>query len=116
MCALYHPDPDGCREASVGTMSRVSGVTPLLHAAAERQRAPGNVSRVLTDVSHVSRLTCCVLQTLKQLQREQHEARVAALVARNRVFYRRQRCCESFTAFVIIVSFSSTLHLHLQPN
>ena len=42
--------------------------------------------------------------------------RVAALVARNRVFYRRQRCCESFTAFVIIVSFSSTLHLHLQPN
>ena len=48
-------------------MSRVSGVTPLLHAAAERQRAPGNVSRVtlchvssgnvsrvLTDVSHVS--------------------------------------------------------------
>ena len=42
-----------------------------------------------------------MLQTLKQLQREQHEARVAALVARNRVFYRRQRCCESFTAFVI---------------
>ena len=72
MCALYHPDPDGCGEASVGPLPRVSGVTPLLHAAAERQRAPGNVSRVtlchvssgnvsrvLTDVSHVSRLTCC---------------------------------------------------------
>lgn len=57
-----------------------------------------------------------MLQTLKQLQREQHEARVAALVARNRVFYRRQRCCESFTAFVIIVSFSGTWHLHLQSN
>ena len=114
MCALYHPDPDGGGEESVGTLPRVSGVKALLHAAAERQRAPGNVTRV--KLGHVSRLTCPVLQTLKQLQREQHEARVAALVARNRVFYRRQRCCESFTAFVIIVSFSSTLSLHLQPN
>ena len=56
MYALYHPDPDGCGEASVGTMSRVSGVTPLLHSAAERQRAPGNVSRV--TLCHVSLLTC----------------------------------------------------------
>ena len=62
MCALYHSDPDGGGEESVGTLPRVSGVKALLHAAAERQRAPGNVSpvtrvtlkRVTTDVSRAA--------------------------------------------------------------
>ena len=95
--------------------------------------------------SHFRLLSQSVHQTLKQLQKEQYEARVAQLVKRNKVFYRlwlsslqspvsrttvlflffsilirirkfnenkfsipfrRQRICESSTAFVIIVSFS----------
>ena len=51
-------------------------------------------------------LSASVHQTLKQLQKEQYEQRVAQLVHRNKIFYRRQRICESFTAFLILVSFT----------
>ena len=51
-------------------------------------------------------LSASVHQTLKQLQKEQYEQRVSQLVHRNKIFYRRQRICESFTAFLILVSFT----------
>ena len=79
-CALDSPKVCSCRPA------------PLSSAPQRRCSA-----RLLSQSVH---------QTLKQLQREEHESRVAELVRKNRIFYRKQRICESFTAFAIIVSFS----------
>ena len=47
-----------------------------------------------------------VQQTLKQLQKDEHEIRVAQLVKKNIIFYKRQKVCEFFTTFSILVSFS----------
>ena len=51
-------------------------------------------------------LTQSVQQTLRQLQKDEHELRVAQLVKKNITFYKRQKVCESFTTFSILVSFS----------
>jgi hypothetical protein len=51
-------------------------------------------------------LSQSVQQTLRQLQKDEHELRVAHLVKKNITFYKRQKVCESFTTFSILVSFS----------
>ena len=51
-------------------------------------------------------LSQSVQQTLRQLQKDEHEIRVAQLVKKNITFYKRQKVCESFTTFSILVSFS----------
>ena len=51
-------------------------------------------------------LSKSVQQTLRQLQKDEHELRVAQLVKKNITFYKRQKVCESFTTFSILVSFS----------
>ena len=51
-------------------------------------------------------LSKSVQQTLRQLQKEEHELRVANLVQKHRIFYRRQRVCESVTTFSILLVFS----------
>jgi hypothetical protein len=51
-------------------------------------------------------LSQSVHQTLRQLQKDEHELRVAQLVKKNITFYKRQKVCESFTTFSILVSFS----------
>ena len=51
-------------------------------------------------------LSQSVQQTLRQMKREEHELRVANLVRKNKAFYKKQKVCESFTTFSILVSFS----------
>ena len=51
-------------------------------------------------------LSQSVQQTLRQLKKDEHNLRVAQLIRRNEKFYRRQKVCESFTTFSILLSFS----------
>ena len=51
-------------------------------------------------------LSQSVHQTLRQLQKDEHEIRVAQLVKKNQTFYKQQKVCESFSTFSILVSFS----------
>ena len=51
-------------------------------------------------------LSQSVQQTLRQLKKDEHDIRVAKLLKKNETFYRRQKVCESFTTFSILVSFS----------
>lgn len=51
-------------------------------------------------------LSQSVQQTLRQLQKDEHKARVAELIRRNAIFYRRQKLCETIFSSSILVSFS----------
>ena len=51
-------------------------------------------------------LSQSVQQTLRQLKKDEHDLRVAQLVQKNKSFYKKQKVCESFTTFTILVSFS----------
>ncbi len=44
--------------------------------------------------------------TLRQLRREEHNARVTALLQRNAIFYQRQRCCECITMLSVLFLFT----------
>ena len=51
-------------------------------------------------------LSQSVQQTLKKLKKDEHDLRVATLLQKDKAFYRKQKVCESFTTFSILVSFS----------
>ena len=45
--------------------------------------------------------------TLRQLRKEEHNARVTSLLRRNAIFYKRQRCCECITMLSVLSMFTS---------
>ena len=59
-------------------------------------------------------LSKSVQRGLRQLKKDEHDQRVADLVKKNAIFYKRQKICESFTTFSIIFSF--TCEYSLQMN
>ena len=44
--------------------------------------------------------------TLRQLRKEEHNARVTSLLRRNAIFYKRQRCCECVTMLSVLLIFT----------
>ena len=63
-------------------------------------------SLISLDMLRKSPKSRSVQQTLRQLKKDEHDIRVAKLLKKNETFYRRQKVCESFTTFSILVSFS----------
>ena len=53
-------------------------------------------------------LSKSVQRGLLQLKKDEHDQRVADLVKKNALFYKRQKICESFTTFTIIFCFTCT--------
>ena len=51
-------------------------------------------------------LSKSVQRGLRQLKKDEHDLRVAHLVKKNATFYRRQKICETFTTFMIILIFT----------
>jgi len=51
-------------------------------------------------------LSQSVQQTLRQLQKDEHKARVAELIHRNTIFYRRQKLCETVFSTSVLISFT----------
>ena len=54
-------------------------------------------------------LSKSVQRGLRQLKKDEHDQRVADLVKKNAIFYKRQKICESFTTFTIIFCFTRKL-------
>jgi hypothetical protein len=51
-------------------------------------------------------LSQSVHQTLEQLQKDEHDLKVTQLLKKSETYYKRQKVCETFITFSILVSFS----------